>query len=275
MDPVMDPLLARLGLPAISSGQIVMVAALAAARVVPLFTLAPFFGGRLVPQTLRIGFTLAFVVLILPVVAHGAPSLAALSPLELAALLAKEALVGTILGFLAAVPFWAADSAGRLADAARGAGQGESLVPQTGTTSSPLGNLFLQLALLVFFAVDGHLLFLRALAASYQAIPVAKLPAGLSSAALGSLAVDATAQLILAAIGLAAPVLAAVVVADVVLGLVGRVSPQLQLYFIGLPVKAVLGILVLALTIGGIVTAMRGELGTASTVLQRALRVLP
>ena len=68
----MDPLLARLGLPALDLGQGLVVFVLAAARLVPLFVIVPFFGGRLVPMTLRIGFALALVALAYPLAARGA-----------------------------------------------------------------------------------------------------------------------------------------------------------------------------------------------------------
>jgi type III secretion protein SpaR/YscT/HrcT len=270
----MEPLLGRLGLPAVDLDRVIWVTMLAAARLVPLFVIVPFFGGRLVPMPLRIGFSLAFVALAVPVAAAGAPPAELVGPLGTVVLLGKELLVGVILGLLAAVPFWAADAAGRMTDAARGAAAQDVFQPGLGTQTSPLGAVGLQLAILVFFAVDGHLLFLRALAASYEAIPVARLPAGLGSPAMLELAVSATGQLILAALGLAAPMLASLVVADVVLGLVGRVSPQLQLHFIGLPVKAVLGVLVMCLALGGLVTALRGELGASQGLFARALEVL-
>ncbi len=259
----MEPsILSRLGLSfALDPERLIAFGALGAARVVPIFTIAPFFGGRLVPQPVRVAISLAFVALVFPAVTAGAPDPRALGPLTLGALLLKEVVLGFLLGFLAAIPFWAAESAGRLVDTARGASNQEIYVPQLGTQSSPLGDFSLQLAVVVFFAVDGHLLFLRALAASYEAVPVLSVPPGIESGAIGVLAVQATGHLVLAALGLAAPALAALLLADLALGLVNRVSPHVQVYFLGMPAKAVLGVLVFLLALTGMVSALRGEIG--------------
>jgi type III secretion protein SpaR/YscT/HrcT len=271
-----DPtsLLARLGLGlALDPERLLAYGALGAARVVPVFTIAPFFGGRLVPATVRVAIAVTFVALVFPAVTAGAPGspLAALGPLGFGALLVKEVVLGALLGWLAAMPFWAAEAAGRLVDTARGAANQELYVPQLGTPSSPLGDLSLQLAVVVFFAVDGHLLFLRALAASYEALPVLAAPPGLTSGAIGALALAATSHLVLAALGLAAPVLAALLLADLALGLVNRVSPHVQVYFLGMPAKAVLGVLVFLLALSGLATALRGEIGLMLHDLARAV----
>ena len=267
-------ILARLGLDlALDPERLLVYGALGAARVVPVFTIAPFFGGRLVPPTVRVAIAVTFVALVFPAVtagASGSPA-AALGPLGLGALLLKEVVLGALLGWLAAMPFWAAEAAGRLVDTARGAANQEVYVPQLGTQSSPLGDLSLQLAVVVFFAVDGHLLFLRALAASYEAVPVLAVPSALASGAIGALAVAATGHMVLAALGLAAPVLAALLLADLALGLVNRVSPHVQVYFLGMPAKAVLGVLVFLLAIAGMVTALRGEIGLMLRHLSQAV----
>lgn len=271
----MDPVLGRLGLDlAIDPARIITVGGLAAARVLPVFTLAPFFGGRLVPATIRIAVSLAVVAILFPAVSAATPDVRALGAVTFGALLFKEIAVGTVLAFLASLPFWAAEAAGRLADTARGANLAEVLVPQTGTQSSPLGDLALQLAVVTFFALDGHLLFLRALGASYEAIPLAGFPSVAGVQGVGELAVGATARLVLAALGLAAPVLAALFLTDLALGLVNRVSPQVQVYFVGMPAKALVGVLVFLLALGGAALALRRELTAGLDLVRRALELV-
>ena len=107
--------------------RLLVVGVLAAARVLPIFTLAPFFGGRLVPPLIRIAVSLAFVAVLFPGIDAATPDLSALGPVTLGALLFKEVAVGLVLGFLASIPFWAVEAAGRLADTARGANMAEVL----------------------------------------------------------------------------------------------------------------------------------------------------
>lgn len=256
----MEPILERLGLGAgVDPQRVIVIGALAAARVLPIFAIAPFAGGRLVPAPIRIAVSLAFVALLWPALHAATPDVARLGGAAFAGLILKELVIGAVLGFLVALPFWAAEAAGRLADTARGANLSEVLVPQTGTTTSPLGDLSLQLAIVVFFAVDGHLLFLRSLATSYEGLPLVGFPTSPTPAAVTDLAVDATSRMILAALGMAAPVLAALFLADVALGLLNRVSPSIGVYFVGMPAKAVLGILVFLLGLAGMIVLLRGE----------------
>jgi len=99
--------------------------------------------------------------------------------------------------------------------------------------------------MMFFFIIDGHHIFLIAMQKTFDVIPVnGALP-------LHSLDVliKMTAQLIGAGIQLALPVMAALIFTDVALGLLARVAPQVQIFFLGLPLKvgvsmAALGLLV-------------------------------
>lgn len=254
--------------------RLILLGALTAARLVPVFLVAPFFGGRLVPAPLKVGVALTFGAVMFPAIEAATPSLRGVGTPLLAALFFKETVVGAAVGFLAALPFWAAEAAGRLVDTARGANLAEVLVPQTGTQSSPLGDLSLQLAIVLFFALDGHLVFVRALAASYEGVPVFGFPPLAGARAVGALLVASTAKLVLAALGLAAPALAALFLADLALGLMNRVSPQIQVFFVGMPAKALLGIGALFLAFGALATAVRRELTDVVGVVTRAIDLL-
>lgn len=271
----MDPLLARLGFDFIvDPTRLILIGALTAARIIPIFTLAPFLGGKLVPGTIKIAISLTFVVMVFPMVASRTPDLNAMSPALLVALFLKEIAVGVVIGFLSSLPFFAAEAAGRLADTGRGANMSEVLVPQLGTRSSPLGDLSLQLAIVIFWAMDGHLLFFNALASSYEALPITGFPSVAAAQGVGNLAVYATSHLILVTLGLAAPVLAATFLTDLSLGLVNRVSPQIQVFFVGMPAKALIGVMVMMLAFAGIALALRGELANAILYVRHAFEIV-
>ncbi|HKA89133.1 MAG TPA: flagellar biosynthetic protein FliR [Haliangiales bacterium] len=207
----------------------------AAARVAPIFLIAPFFGGQAVPVWVRILLAGLFAALLAPTLpAAGVPPL----------LLVKEAAIGLFLGFLASLPLWAAEAAGSLAD------------PR-------LGRFALLLGIAVFFLGGGHLAFVRALAASYDAIPVGILPARIPTDA----ALRATAQLVASAVGLAAPVLAAQVVIFVILAAAGRAAPAYG------AVRALAVPFAFLLSVGALALAVRGEL--ASSVGRLVLDISP
>lgn len=272
----MGALIEQLGFDAGSISRLTLAMVLIAARMVPVFTVVPFFGGRLVPSPVRVGLAVAFAALLLPTV--GDPVTAAWaanpSPVLVVTLIAKEVMVGLTLGFIAALPFFAADAAGRLADVARGASQSQVLVPQTGERSTPLGDMSIQLAIVIFLLLDGHLLFIRALATSYEALPILDHASPAAWGLTTRVAIDASAHMIAAAVGLAAPVLAATFLSDLTLGVVNRVAPQVQVYFVGMPVKAVVGIFVFMLALAAAATVIAGDSLGGIHALGEAIRGL-
>ena len=217
-----------------------MTLLLVAARLAPVTFLSPAFGGARVPWWIRLGLALLLAALLAPLVAAGPVARPEL-------LIPRELAVGFVLALLAAVPFWAAQAAGAMSDAVTG-------------LSGRLAELLLLLAAVVFFASDGHLLLVRALATSYQAVPLtASVPLGNA----GETVIAATAHLILAAVGIAAPVLVAVVVADVAFALVARAGRGVALVEAAVALRSYAAAFALLASLASIALAIRGELGYA------------
>jgi flagellar biosynthesis protein FliR len=229
---------------------------LGAARTVPVAWMVPAFGGSSVPAHVRVGLGLGLALLCLPRLTGQLPQLEGAGPALWVLLLAREAAVGLTLGFVASLVFRAAELAGRLTDLFRGADLAEVISPLSGERTSPLGQVTLMLAVVIFLELGGIGHLAAALGRSYDAVPVA---AAASPAQLGrvvALVLGASAQMLEAGLGLAAPALVALLLADLVLGLVGRAAPQLQLHFIGLPAKAVLGLAVALVALAALETAL-------------------
>ncbi len=226
----------------------VAVAFLVLSRWVPVVLLAPFFAARALPMVARIAIALALSAAVFPAALAAAGPLPA-STLGLALLVARELLVGALLGLLVAIPFRALEAGGRLMDTARGARMAEVLAAPTDARASPLGAFLLLMGVALFFTVDGHLLVIRALGASYQSLPVGAALGPGAPERVTALALHLTGRFFTVALGLAAPVLAAAVLLDLGLGLAARLAPQLPLYFLGLPIKALGGVFLLLLSL--------------------------
>lgn len=234
--------------------------ALGAARSVPIVLLVPGFGGRALPLSLRVAIGLLLASFSLPHLTSGAVATALRAP-GLAAwilLAAREGLVGVTVGLVVSFFFRAAEAAGGLIDVLRGASFAEVIAPDSGTRSSPTGALYLLLATVVFLELGGIGRLAVALARSYEALPLAGGPAA-PAAGLESqlqLVVTASARLLESAVGLAAPVIVALLLADVALGVVGRVTPALPVYFAAMPLKGILSIGVVLLGLSALDAAL-------------------
>ena len=213
---------------------------LGGARTVPFVWLIPAFGGPSLPARVRLALGFAFSALCFPLIAGRVPSG---GPVLWVLLLLREIGVGLVMGFVAAGMFRAVEAAGWLTDVVRGANLAEVIAPEQGSRSSPLGDLLLLLAVVIFLEMGGGGILATALARSYEAVPLAApWPGPASLHAASFLVIAASAKLIEAAIGLAAPVLVSLLLADLALGALGRAVPQIPLYFVGMPAKALLGV---------------------------------
>jgi type III secretion protein SpaR/YscT/HrcT len=241
------------------------------ARLGPAVWIAPFLGGRMVPSTVKTGLMLVLSLAFYPSLLSTVAKVSEGPPLFWVALVLKEVAIGTTLGFVVGLIFQAAEAAGRLIDTVRGASFSEVMVPQTGVQSSPLGSLYLLLTLALFFSFGGHRLFLGAIGASYGILPLASFPRIGGLQGFSWLCLRLTGDVLYLALALSAPMVAAIFLAEVSLGLIGRSLPHLHTYFLAMPIKALLGIALLVLSLGLLAGLLPGLIGAA---MQQALRAV-
>ncbi len=238
------------------------------ARSLPLVWLVPAFGGPAVPVQARLALGVALAGLCVPTLSGHLPTGLGLL---WTVLLAREVLVGFAMGFICACWFRAAEAAGRLTDVLRGADFAGVISPASGGRSSPFAALMLFVAVIVFLELGGIGQLAMALAHSYEAIP---LTAGLrleaQPHAAATAAVMASARLFEATLGLCAPIVVSLLLADLALGFMGRAVPQMSIYSLGAPLKALLAIGVFLLGLGGIHAAMQRSLGGFLAILRAA-----
>src|ERR671920_1728314 len=147
---------------------------LAFARMLSFLVVVPFFGGAAVPARVKVATATAFVVILYPSIAMELPKGGGplpFGPVGFIGLLAKEALVGYTLGFVASLVFEAVQVAGRVIDLQRGSTLDEMFAPQLQTRVSELGQFKLQLAIVIFLGIGAHHFFIGALLRSFELIP--------------------------------------------------------------------------------------------------------
>jgi type III secretory pathway component EscT len=171
------------------------------------------------------------------------------------------------------VVFRAAEAAGRLADILRGANLAEVLSPTADERTSPTGDLYLFVVVVLFLEMGGLRFLVSALGRSYEAIPLGPGPSTAALRPAAELVTRATAMLLESAISLAAPVLVALWIADVALGIVGRAAPQIPLYFVAMPAKALLGLGVVLVGIGALDAAWTAGFPAWVALVERAFAI--
>ncbi|MBQ5531031.1 MAG: type III secretion system export apparatus subunit SctT [Kiritimatiellae bacterium] len=221
----------------------VLAAVLAMARTGGAFAVCPALSDSMIPGVARRAAVFAFAFLAVPAIhEHMPPGEPLWWMFGLAAF--REALIGFFIGFFAAVPFWIVENVGNFIDNQRGATMGEVYSPLSGAQVSTTGIFFTQIVSTIFFTSGAVLLMLAALYKSYALWPVFG-PAP-------SFAPDAPLQILGSVDGMlrstvviAAPIIIVMFLATLGLGLVNRTAPQLNVFFLSMPVKSALGVAML------------------------------
>ena len=222
-----------------------MAMLLAMPRILAVFIVIPVFHRDLIPRLVFLGAVMVLAMVLAPVFVAEVDRLPK-SPGWLVLMIGKEVFVGFALGCLLALPFWAFEALGFLVDNQRGASISATLNPLTGNDSSPLGLLYNQ-AFIVFFMVSGGLLIL--LDTLYRSFEIWNVVRWTPTLEPASIPFFITELLRLVGVGvlLAAPPVVAMLLAEIGLGLVSLTVPQLQVFFLAMPVKSAIALLVLVL----------------------------
>ncbi len=214
-------------------------------RIMAMIIPVPVLGGQSIPTQVRIGLGIILSAILVPWQPLG-PEVQELGLLAFAAAILQELIIGVLAGFAATLTFGALQIAGEMMGLVSGFGAGNILNPAIGSAGSALDQLFIMVGMLLFVVMDGHHYFLMAVQKTFTLIPVNTAVPFTDASTLLTL----TANLIAAGIQLALPVIGALLLADISLGLLARVAPQIQIFFLGLPAKIALGMFAVGMTFG-------------------------
>ncbi len=235
---------------------------LAMARCGGIFLFAPAFASRVLPARLRLAIA---AVMALAVVGRlTAPIAMPANVLELAGLVAAEAAIGAFIGYAARVVLVGLELGAVYVSQQMGLALGGAFGASDGQTAEPVGRLFRILGVVIFLAIGGHRALIGSLLGTFQLLPPASLA---SPQAMLQVSVGLLAASFVLALKVAAPVLIALLIATVAMGLLQKTMPQLNTLSVGLPVRALAGLVVLA----GAVAAVAPLLEAATDAMIRQL----
>ena len=240
------------------------------ARVFTIVLIVPFFGGRLLPLSVKLGLSIVIVAVMAPTLAPASPAVT-LTSLEVFALLIKEAFLGAIIGLLTALVFYGATMAGAII---QGAHMGDPNAEADGPTvlrSLGYRDLYRLAAVVFFLVLGGHRMFLRALHRSFVLLPPSELPAGSLDA--GHFIV-LTGNMFLIAVTIALPILVALLIVDLGFGLFSRAARRVHTAGLELPIKVLVVVLVAAASLAAAVDLLMGGAAHVDGSLRHLLEQL-
>lgn len=241
-------------------------------RITSFFVAAPLFNIRHVPAPFKIG--LGFFVSLIVFLAEGFNHRVPMDGLYLVHII-HEVLAGLLLGYIFYLFFMVTQTAGAFIDLQMGFGMANIIDPMTGVSAPLTGNFKYFLLLGVFLAINGHYYMLSALMDSYEWLPLAgELYAAIHAGGLAEQLVRMFVVSFMLGFQLAAPVLVAMFLTDVGLGFLAKTAPQFNVFVIGLPLKILVGLFVLAVVLTGFTTFCSYLMSTMFEHLQRLMAVV-
>jgi flagellar biosynthetic protein FliR len=216
------------------------------ARIGTMVMLLPGLGELSIPSRVRLTVALVLTAVIMPL--HRGDyqlDLRAFGPVLL--MLGQELLVGAVLGLLVRLTISALQVAGSVAAQQMGLGFVTAVDPTQGQQGMIVGNFLAVLGITLIFATDLHYLVIAALNDSYTLFRPGEVPI---IGDVASLLSNTAASAFRIGIQLAAPFLVFGLLFNLGLGVLARLMPQMQVFFVGLPLSIMIGFLILLLALG-------------------------
>jgi flagellar biosynthetic protein FliR len=218
---------------------------LVVARLSGLFLIAPVFSSKMIPAKIKIMVLLVLAATLTPIVMSTAPPVPD-GILDLVLALGIESIIGFAIGFSVAIVFSAVQVGASLIDTSIGFSMANIIDPLNNAQASVLGSFYSLVATLAFLSVDGHHWLIAGFKRSFDTVPLGSMPR--IEATMLNLFAE-FGQLFTIAFQIAAPVLVTLLLVDAVLGIVARVVPQMNVFFVGIPLKIGVGLVAVIITL--------------------------
>jgi len=216
----------------------------------------PGFASGPVPARVRLLFALLLAFILMPALGPSLPPAPA-QPLPLFLLLGGEITIGIFIGMLTQTMVAALDQAGNSVSSAVGLTNMFTMDPIAEQQSQLITGFLSLLGVTVVFVTDTHHMMLRALVDSYELVrPGQSLPSDDFAHTL----VRALSTATLMGLRLAAPLVVFSITFNSALALLNRLVPQIQIFFVGLPIQIFAGLSILLVCLPAIVLLFMGQL---------------
>lgn len=238
------------------------------ARVLGLIASAPLLSNRAIPMRVRLAVGLAAAMAILPALPP-MPAIPADSWMALG-ILVQQAFIGIAIGFMMRLFFGAVDVAGEMIGLQMGLSFAVFFNPHTGGQSSVVAEFLGLLTLLVFLALNGHLMLIQVVTMSFEWLPVGEA----TNHKAWLLLVRYAAIMFASGVLLALPMVAALLITNIALGVLTRAAPQLNLFAVGFPITLSAGMLMLLLSMSAFGPMLQNLLENGFEAIDQLLRAM-
>ncbi len=208
-----------------------------------IFT-APIFSIKSIPMTVKAAISVFLTIIVASIIP--VETLNYTTVYGLAFLVLKEALVGLLIGFMASICTRIINFSGQLLDMEIGFSMASEFDPVNQSQVTVTGNLLSYLVMLVLLVTDLHYYLIRAMVSTYKLIPVGK---AVFSFGMYKIMIKFIVDFFIVGFRIILPVFGAILIVNTVLGILAKVSPQLNMFVVGFQFKIFVGLLVLLVVV--------------------------
>lgn len=226
--------------------ELVFAGGLVFARIGSILMLMPGFGEPSIPVRIRLAFALLVCLLLAPMIAPRLPALPD-QPLMLAALVAGEVVTGLMIGAVARIFMSVAAIAGQVIGMQSGLAMAQSFDPSQGQQGALVATFLNLTFLLLLFATNTHHMLLGMMVNSYSVFEPGQMPPMADAA---QWALEAFIDAFRIGVQLAAPLIVFGLTFYLALGVLSRLMPQAQIFFIAMPSNIMVGLFILTIALG-------------------------
>lgn len=217
----------------------------------------PIYTVQGVPRSVRMIFTAALTLAIVPLV----PETPAIDPMSegMLIMVAQQLLIGLTMGFILRLVFAAMVNAGQLIAMGMGLGFASMVDPVNGVQVPVVSMFYMIMAVLLYFAMDGHLVTIQVLRESFWILPI---DGGMLKSSVFLEIAKWGTWMFGGAVLIALPAVATTMLTNVSFGVLARAAPQLNMFAVGFPIIIMVGFVTMWITLPYVIpdfTALTGQ----------------
>lgn len=240
-------------------------------RVTSFFTITKVFFPNGTPKTLKMFFALIFSVTLLGGIDNSAIA-SITNNYILITYIISEITTGLILGLITNVAFEVVIMAGSLMDVHIGLSMVNVLDPNSSTNTSITGNLLHFIAMVVFFAINGHHMLIKSLVESFILVPLGQtIISGESMMAL----IEVISKYFVIGLQIAIPIVLIIIITDICMGLISRAVPQINVMILGMPVKILVGLVAITIALPIIIKMFINGISYLPEIYRKIITLAP
>lgn len=240
-------------------------------RVTSFFAITNVFFPKGTPKTLKAMFSLIFSFALLGGINYASVN-EITSNYYLILYMFFEVTNGLILGLISNIAFEVLLMAGSLIDVHIGLSMLNTIDPNSETSTTITGNLLHYVALVIFFIIDGHHMLIKSLIESFALLPIGK---GLFNVDTMMTMIEIIANYFVIGLKIALPIVLIIILADVSMGLISRAVPQINVMILGMPVKMLLGIIAISVSLPIIIKLFVNNISYLPDIFRKIITTVP